>query len=109
IFLFGIYALALTAAFVMAAQVVGRWVIDRSGRLNTHPFWALLLGLPILMIVSSIPILGWIVGLLAVIYGLGVEAFALPWGNRPAAPPAVSTQTPVTPPAGMMRPTPSAG
>jgi len=109
IFLFGIYALALTAAFVLTAQVMGRWALERFGSPNAHPFFALLLGLPVLMVVSTIPVLGWIAGMLAVIYGLGIEAFALPWGNRPPAPTTKSSETPVMPTAGVMRPTPSAG
>jgi len=105
IFLFGIYALALTAAFVLTGQVLGRWVFERFGQPNAHALLALLVGLPILMVVSSIPLLGWILGFLAVIYGLGVEALALPWGRPPASRP--SSEPMVVPPPGALRPTPA--
>lgn len=54
---------------------------------------------------ASIPLVGWLVGVGAVIYGIGVVAFALPW-KRPTTP---QTAAPLVPAAGVMRPTPSAG
>jgi cytoskeletal protein CcmA (bactofilin family) len=105
IFLMGIYVLALTVGYAIVAQMVGSFALDKLGRPNAHPMSALLLGLPVLMVISAIPVIGWAVGFVAVIYGLGVVAMALPWG-RPQTPTSTAV---VVPPAGMMRPTPSAG
>ncbi len=105
IFLLGIYTLALTVGFAVVGQMVGRFVLDRFGQPRAHPVMALLVGLLILTLASAVPWVGWIVGLLAVVYGLGVAILALPWG-RPQTPQSAAV---ATTPGAVMRPTPSAG
>jgi cytoskeletal protein CcmA (bactofilin family) len=105
LFLLGIYWLALSLGFVIVSEMIGRFTLERLSQAKVHPIPTLLLGLVMLLVVSVVPWVGWIGCLLAVIYGLGVVVMALPW-TRPPAQPAPAM---VTPPAGLVRPTPSAG
>ena len=105
IFLMGIYTLGLTVAFAIVSQMVGRFALERLGQANFHPILALFVGLPILTLASAIPWVGWLIGLIAVVYGLGVVVLALPW-SRPQTPQAAAV---AMPPSGVMRPTPTAG
>lgn len=103
LFLIGAYAFALALGFTLAGEMTGRFLLDLLGQRTAHPIVALIVGLVVLLIVTSIPLIGWLVGLLAVIYGAGVLIMALPW-SRPAA-----QAPPIATPAVGTRPVPSAG
>lgn len=105
LFLLGGYALALAMGFTLAGEMIGRFVLDRFGQQNVHAIVALIVGLVILLVVTSIPVIGWVVALIAVIYGAGVVMMALPWGG-PSKPQPAAVMTPT---AGIARPAPSAG
>lgn len=105
LFLLGGYALILAMGFTLAGEMIGRFVLDRFGQRSAHAIVALVLGLVILLVVTSIPLLGWLVAMIAVIYGAGVVTMALPWGGPSTPQPAAVT----SPTAGVSRPAPSAG
>jgi cytoskeletal protein CcmA (bactofilin family) len=105
LFLLAAYVFMTLVGFVVVGEMIGRFTFDRLGQHAVHPIGALALGMPVLLVVTIIPLIGWLVGLLAVLYGVGVVAFALPW-STPTAP---RTAAPAVPAAGVMRPTPSAG
>ncbi|MFI5283325.1 MAG: hypothetical protein ACHQ0J_09375 [Candidatus Dormibacterales bacterium] len=107
IFLFGIYLLALAVGFTLVGQAVGRFTLTHLGNANAHPLLSLLVGLVILLLASSIPWIGGLVGFIAVVFGLGIVAVALPAGRPPRLEP--TSTVVVAPPTGAMRPTPSAG
>jgi hypothetical protein len=85
--------------------MIGRFWFERIGQPNVHPLVALLVGQGILLVLTSIPWIGCLFGLAAVIYGAGVVVRAVP-GSRPTMPQpdqVVAQSTRLT------RPTPSAG
>jgi cytoskeletal protein CcmA (bactofilin family) len=105
LFLLAAYMFMIAAGLAVVGEMIGRFTLERLGNSNVHPFFALLLGMPILLILTSIPIIGWLFGLVAVIYGVGAVALALPWATPKAPTPAPSA----VPSVGLTRPTPSAG
>lgn len=105
LFLLGAYALALATGFTLVGEMVGRFVLDRFGQRHVHAIVDLIVGLVILLVATSIPLIGWVVGLIATIYGAGVAVMALPWGTPPT-PQAAAT---IAPAAGFARPATSAG
>jgi cytoskeletal protein CcmA (bactofilin family) len=105
LFLLAAYVLATLVAFAVVGEMVGRFTFERLGQPAVHPLLALLLGMPVLLLLTSIPLIGWLFGLVVVVYGVGVVAFALPW----SAPPALRPSAPALPATGVTRPTPSAG
>ncbi len=106
LFLIGAYVLTLAVGFTVAGEMTGRFVLDRLGQASAPAVIALLTGLVILMVLTSIPWIGWIVGLVAVVYGAGAAILALPW-RAGAQPPAAAVIGPA--PAAIARPSPSAG
>ena len=71
LFLLALYAFALFLGYVISGLFVGRFVLDRAGQGRLHVVVALLVGLALLLLVGLVPILGPIVGLVAVLFGLG--------------------------------------
>lgn len=86
--------LALSLAFLLSAGFISKLVISYVlGNLilgafkspsAEHRFWPWLLGLLIFVFLRSIPFVGWIVNLLAVLFGLGAFVLWL-FGLRPAS------------------------
>lgn len=105
LFLLGAYGLVVALGFTFAGEMIGRFILDRFGQRNAHAIVALIVGLVTLLLVTSIPLIGWLVGMVAVIYGAGVVTMALPWGGPPTPQQAAITNTM----AGLSRPAPSAG
>jgi hypothetical protein len=105
LFLIGGYMLTLAVGYALVGEMIGRFTLERLGQPNVHALVALLAGLIILLVASSIPWVGWLVGLIALIYGVGMVVIALPSG-KPPTPQAAAV---VTPPAGLVRASPSAG
>jgi hypothetical protein len=77
---------------LIICQVIGQLILRGfKSPAADHRFWPWLLGLAIFIILRSIPFVGWIVNLLAVLFGLGAFVLWL-FGLRK------SNQTPVTEP-----------
>lgn len=79
-----IWILACALGYVVSAFLTGRLVFARLGWGAYADVLALLAGLLILAIVTVIPIIGWLVGLAAVAFGLGALGMATTQLIRPA-------------------------
>jgi hypothetical protein len=79
--LFGLYGLLLVLGYVMSAQWVGLTALRLSNS-RAHPAVAMLLGLFVLSLVGLIPVLGGLVGLAAVLFGVGALALSAWHGYR---------------------------
>lgn len=78
----GLYAVALVVAYVLAALFVGQQGLDLVGRHRAHPLLALLAGLAVLTLIGLVPILGGLIALAAVVFGLGGVATTLARGRQ---------------------------
>jgi cytoskeletal protein CcmA (bactofilin family) len=56
---------------------LGRWILDRSGEGAMHPFIALLLGTLIYALLVTIPYVGGLIGIVAMLIGLGAVVWHL--------------------------------
>lgn len=74
---FGLYLLALGVGYVLAGAGLGRWILARLGQAGVHPALALLLGLAVLILLGTVPILGPAVAIVAVLFGTGALARAI--------------------------------
>lgn len=87
--LMGLYSIALVLGYAMAALWLGRMLI---GLLRKGAGVPLLLGLVagtfVLTVLTSIPLLGWVLGAFATLAGLGAAAHTIV--NRPTTPPAAA-------------------
>lgn len=83
----GLYAMALVVGYVLAALVVGQRGLDLAGRHGAHPLLALLAGLAVLTLVGLVPIVGGLIALAAVVFGLGGVAITLARGRQTATAP----------------------
>lgn len=71
LFLTAAYLLALAVGYLVAGLLVGRLVFAQLGWSRFHAVWALLGGLFLLTVVSLIPVIGGLVTLAALLFGLG--------------------------------------
>lgn len=97
LFAFALLAIAIAVATVVSALFLGRLLLGM--RSQPHPLLALLLGLFILTVLEAIPILGALVRLAEVLFGLGALVLVLVRRPHPAAPAAAQygpPQQPVT-------------
>lgn len=84
-FVIGLSLLPLAAvAYVAAAYALGRRVVAEP----RSRFWAFLAGLAILRLAAIVPFLGFLVGLAAVVFGLGLIGAAIGAAREPEAEPA---------------------
>lgn len=65
------YLIMLYIARAYAAIGIGRWILARFGSPNASLYLDLLVGLIILWLLTAIPFVGWFIGLLALLFGLG--------------------------------------
>jgi len=72
-----LWLLVLALGFVVAGFLLGRVIFARIGWGAYHDALALAAGLLILAIVGVVPILGWLIGLIALVVGTGALAIAL--------------------------------
>lgn len=100
----GAYALVLLTGFTLAGELIGRFVLDHLGQARAHNAFALIVGLVILLVLTSLPLVGWLFAFVVLIYGAGIVVMALPWGTPRTPRPAPST----TPTVGLARPAPTA-
>lgn len=75
--LLGVYAAALVLGYAVSGLFVGRAVTGRFGRDRLHTATYLVIGVALLLLVGLIPILGWVVGIVAAVAGLGALTRAL--------------------------------
>ncbi len=72
--MFAAYILMVLSAKVVVAIFVGQWIIRK---VSNHPFravnlaWAAALGLAVLLLITLVPVLGWLLGALSLAFGLG--------------------------------------
>jgi hypothetical protein len=96
---FGILLFALPAlmflGYIVAATRLGMAIVGRGGADNARPFGAALLGVLIMQVLMLIPVLGFILALLAGLYGSGALALLMWRGIRGSG----TTPTATTPPA----------
>lgn len=96
----GLYALAVAVAFVLATLSIARYAFALLGRPFVHPILALLVGLVLLTLVGLIPILGGLLNLVLIVFGLGAMALTLGRMRRgrastPSAPVGAAAPSPV--------------
>lgn len=86
--IFGLVVSYLTK--IVVSYLAGRWILNRfNPSLSEKPYWPVLVGLPILVILMAVPILGWLVDLAVTLFGLG--ALFLLWHER-NMPPAAAVE-----------------
>lgn len=79
----GLFLLPLGAvAYVASAYVLGRRLVKPP----RHRMLAFLVGLGVLRLLAIVPILGWLVGLAAVVFGLGLIGAAIGAAREPSDP-----------------------
>lgn len=65
-------------SYLVVGYLSGRWILQRvNPALTEKPYWALLLGLLILVVLTAIPFLGGIVRVVVVLAGLGAVAILI--------------------------------
>ncbi len=87
VLLIPLWILALAVGYVVSGFLLGRLVFAQLGWGRYHDALALLGGLFILTVVGLVPVLGWLVGLAALVFGAGALALTVSrraW-MRPAA------------------------
>jgi len=67
-----LYLIVLYLSYLFAALFVGDWIlrsIKKDGLINL--FWALLLGIPCVILMTKIPLIGWLLNLAVICFGMG--------------------------------------
>lgn len=76
-FVLALYLLALLASFPVVGMLIGRQLLERFGRHGPSLVMALFTGLVLLTILRRVPILGGLVGLVTMFFGLGALLLAI--------------------------------
>lgn len=84
LFIFALYALALALCFPVVGMLVGRWLLERFHKTGTPLLVALLVGLVLLTLVGRVPILGGLLVMATLLFGLGALLLTALEGRRPA-------------------------
>jgi hypothetical protein len=77
-----LWILALAIGYVVSGFLLGRLIFAQLGWGRYHDALKLLGGLVVLTVVGIIPVLGWLVGLAALLFGTGALALAVVWPPR---------------------------
>jgi hypothetical protein len=79
------YVLVLALGYVVSGFLLGRLIFAQLGWGRYHDLLALLAGLLVLSVITIIPIVGWLVGLAALLLGAGALALVVTrgWQRRP--------------------------
>ncbi len=77
LFVLALYAVALVAGYILSALFVGRTAIAVLRIAEQHMAWYTLEGLVLLGLVSLVPFVGGLIGVVAVVFGLGALTLAL--------------------------------
>jgi cytoskeletal protein CcmA (bactofilin family) len=78
----GLYAVALALCFPVVGMFIGSWLLERFGKAGTPLVLALLLGLVLLTLVDRVPVLGALIILATVLFGLGALILTAVQGRR---------------------------
>lgn len=71
---------------VVVSYLGGRWILQRLAPQAGNPrLWALLIGVFIYVLLRAIPFLGWLIGLIATVIGIGAMWFVYRNWRKPAA------------------------
>jgi cytoskeletal protein CcmA (bactofilin family) len=84
LFILALHAMALALCFPVVGMLVGRWLLERFHKTGAHLVVALLVGLVLLTLVGLVPILGWLVVMATLFFGLGAILLTAVKGRRPA-------------------------
>jgi hypothetical protein len=79
-----LWILVCAVGYVITSFLVGRLLFAQVGWGSYHDVLALAAGLLVLAILTVIPLLGWLIGLAAVVLGVGALAMATAYWTRPA-------------------------
>ncbi len=82
VLLIPLWILALAVGYVVTGFLLGRLLFARLGWGGYHDALALLGGLFVLTVVGLLPVLGWLVGLAAVVFGAGALALTVSLRTR---------------------------
>lgn len=80
--LLALYGVALYSSKIILSVFVSLWFQKRFNWSNAQSFWLFLLGLIILSIIGTIPIIGMIVGLVTAFFGMGSIVLSILEGRR---------------------------
>ena len=83
--LMGLYAIALAVCFPLVGAFIGRWLFTRLRQPGVHRVIALLVGLVVLTVLVRVPVVGVLVVLATLLFGLGAMILAGAQGRRAAA------------------------
>jgi len=83
---FGVALLLALVPVMLVAYVTSAWILGRRVVGERSPWLALLAGWGILRLLALIPVVGFLVGLVATVFGLGALVVALWRSRRPEAP-----------------------
>lgn len=86
----GLYLLAVALCFPVVGLFIGRWLLERFGKAGKSLVLALLVGLVLLTVANRIPLLGGLIVLATVLFGLGALVLTAARGRRPMGGPPIS-------------------
>jgi cytoskeletal protein CcmA (bactofilin family) len=72
-----LFGVVLVLGYIVAGLRLGRWVLTWIGQRQAHLALALLVGLALLTLLSLVPFVGFVIALLAVLFGMGALVWAL--------------------------------
>ncbi len=84
LFILALYGIAIALCFPVVGMLIGRWLLDRFHKTGAHLVVALLVGLVLLTVVGRVPILGALVVMATILFGLGALLLTAVKGRRPA-------------------------
>ncbi|WP_375767804.1 polymer-forming cytoskeletal protein [Archangium gephyra] len=87
LFILALYAFAIALSFPVVGLFLGRWLLERFHKTGAHLAVALLLGLVLLTLAGRVPILGALVALATILFGLGALLLSVVRGREPAGAP----------------------
>ncbi|WP_108067034.1 polymer-forming cytoskeletal protein [Vitiosangium sp. GDMCC 1.1324] len=82
LFILALYALALALCFPVVGMLLGQWLLERFHKTGAHLVVTLLVGLVLLTLAKLVPIVGGLVVLATVLFGLGALLLAIVGGRR---------------------------
>ncbi len=82
--LFGLYVTSLAVCFPMVGVFVGRWILDRLRRPGAHVVLALLIGVGLMTVLLRVPVVGALVVIVTLVFGLGAMILGETEGRRVA-------------------------
>ena len=65
------YGFCIYLVGVFVSIVIGKWILDKVGKVNISLIWALLIGMLVAKILTMIPIIGWLIGFLMFLWAFG--------------------------------------